>query len=238
MSDARPFDMPPESAGFDARAGWLMARLMAEPALVLSNPIHAAAIIGNFGGESGLDPNINEKVPLVAGSRGGFGWEQATGSRRVALEKWAASHNLDAGSDEANYGFLLWELVDNPLIRGDGTEVHALAQLRKTTTIEAAVFTFEVLFERPSDPEGGVSSRVAFARRALAAAGHAVPPIQPIVPPPVAEPDLDNTLIDSLIRALQAALALDGLYDGKMDGVPGPKTYQAMIDYAAQRGLE
>jgi muramidase (phage lysozyme) len=65
-------------------------------------------------------------------------------------------------------------------------------------------------------------------------------PIPPAPPAPVptpapVEPDLDNALIEHLIAALQAALALDSLYDGKIDGKPGPKTYQAMQDYAAQK---
>jgi muramidase (phage lysozyme) len=65
-------------------------------------------------------------------------------------------------------------------------------------------------------------------------------PIPPVPPAPIpapapVEPDLDNALIEHLIAALQAALALDSLYDGKIDGKPGPKTYQAMQDYAAQK---
>ncbi len=174
-----PFDMPDASHTFDERGGWLINRLVAE--LAPLTPVQAAGIAGNLGGESGLLPDINEKHPLVEGSRGGFGWEQATGSRRTALEAWATMKGLDVGSDEANYGFLVNELLT--------TEAHALDRLRQTTTVEAAVYTFEVLFERPSDPQGGLASRVHYAQRALAAATQLPVPPGPTLP----SPDPDNS---------------------------------------------
>jgi len=185
MSD-RSFDMPPVSAGFDARGGWLLNRLMAEPELGLTNPIHAAAIVGNLGGESGLEA-INERHPIEPGSRGGWSWAQWTGSRRDQFEAYAATRGLPLTSDQAAYEFLVKELL--------GTEAHALQQTKKTTALDAAVYTFEVLFERPSDPEGGLPDRMAFAKKALAAAGvkvfvPALPaiPAQPIEVPVMPSP--------------------------------------------------
>jgi hypothetical protein len=166
-----PFDMPPVSAGFDSRGGWVVNRLVADLALT---PEQAAGIVGNLGGESGLEA-IQEKHPISG--RGGFGWEQATGPRRVALEHFCADHDWNITDDEANYGFLLNEL--------NGSEAHALHQLKLTTDLPAAVETFCVYFERPADPEGALPARVEFAKRALAAAKQSapVPVVAERVPP-------------------------------------------------------
>jgi len=69
----------------------------------------AAGIVSNLMAESGLR-GINEEHPLIPGSRGGFGWAQWTGPRRVEFEQWAEAHHLDPSSDEANYGFLVEDL--------------------------------------------------------------------------------------------------------------------------------
>lgn len=173
----RPFDMPPPSASFDARGGWVLNRLVADLGIT---PVQAAGIVGNLGGESGLQA-INEVRPVVPGSRGGFGWAQWTGPRRVQFEAYAAAQGLDVTDDRANYGFLIVELK--------GSEAKALRQLKKTTTVDAATYTFAVHFERPADPEGTRAARVRFAERALAAA--AVPPAEtaPEMPPIPALPE-------------------------------------------------
>jgi hypothetical protein len=155
---SNPFDMPPESSGFDARAGWLVEHLMVDlPELKLN---HAGSIVGNLGGESGLRA-INEKHPLVAGSRGGWSWGQWTGPRRVGMERFAAANGLGLSSDELAYRWLLEELR--------GSEHHALDQLLKTTTIEAGVETFEAYYERPENLKAGLADRIAFAKRAITA---------------------------------------------------------------------
>lgn len=69
----------------------------------------ASGIIGNINYESGME-GINEKNPLVPGSRGGFGWAQWTGERRDQFESYSKEHGLDVKSDDANYGFLIQEL--------------------------------------------------------------------------------------------------------------------------------
>lgn len=197
MSD-RPFDMPPPAAGFDARGGWLVNRLLAERGLGLTNPIHAAAIVGNLGGESGLEA-INERHPIVPGSRGGWSWAQWTGPRRDEFEAYAASRGLPLTSDQAAYEFLVKELT--------GSEKHALDQTKKTTALDAAVYTFEVLFERPSDPEGGLPSRIAFAKRARDAAGHRI--FIPAKPP---APSLADIIagIENNLAALKEYAAKQG----------------------------
>ena len=153
------FNMPSVSAGFDARAGWVVSRLMVDlPELKLN---HAGSIVGNLGGESGLEA-INERHPLVRGSRGGFGWAQWTGDRRVRWEAWCEANALIPTDDEANYRWLIVELRS--------THKHALDQLLKTESIEAGTETFEAYYERPRDLKAGLSDRIAFAKRAITAA--------------------------------------------------------------------
>jgi hypothetical protein len=113
---------------------------------------------------------------------------QWTGLRRQQFEAWASAHDLDVASDQANLGFLLEELR--------GSQSHSLEQIRKTTDLEAAVFTFGEYFERP----GGTTpthlpadeERLGWAKRALAGAlgvpqTPAPPPVPsaPAAPPPV-----------------------------------------------------
>jgi hypothetical protein len=156
MADA--FNMPPPSAGFDARAGWLVQQFMVDIDGLKLN--HAGGIVGNFGGESGLLA-VNEKHPLVAGSRGGWSWGQWTGPRRTAMESFAAAHGFGMSSDELAYRWTLEELRT--------THKHALDQLLKTSSIEAAVETFEAYYERPADLKAGLADRIAFAKRAITA---------------------------------------------------------------------
>ena len=189
MSDAIPFSMPPPDAPFEERGAAVIRMLMRDLGLT---EIQAAAIVGNLGGESRLTA-IQEVSPLAG--RGGFGWAQWTGPRRDQFEGYCAAHNLQTTDDEANYGFLLVELKS--------TEAHSVEQLKKTTDLTAAVYTFEVLFERPSDPQGGLPPRTHYAERALAAL-HAEPapapqPSRPVpaLPPPDDTGDTDTTDVDT-----------------------------------------
>ncbi len=93
-------------AAGDARAAGIRDMLMRDLGLTREQ---AAGIVSNLQAESGLK-GINERNPAVPGSRGGFGWAQWTGPRRVAFEAWAKERKLDPSSDAANYGFLLHEL--------------------------------------------------------------------------------------------------------------------------------
>lgn len=130
-------------------------------------PEQAAGIVGNAGAESGLKA-IQEANPTSG--RGGFGWFQWTGPRRTAFEKWVKAQGFKQDSYEANYGFLLQELMTS--------EKDALRRLKLTTTAKAAAETFEASYER-----AGVKAwpaRVKFAERALALYKASPPP-----PPPV-----------------------------------------------------
>jgi hypothetical protein len=187
LSDQSPpaptFDMPPLSAGFDARGAWVLAHLQIDLDLT---PVQASGLVGNLGGESGLVA-VQEVSPLAG--RGGFGWAQWTGPRRVAFETWCSDNGLDQRSDEANYRFLVAELKDQI---PDDPQSHTVTQLKKTTTLEAAVYTVEAIFERPADLQSGLPARIHFAQRALAAAMQLPQPAGPTVPVPssgVLDPD-------------------------------------------------
>ena len=151
MSD---FGMPSVAAGFGPRAAFVVRRLLTDfPVL---KDFHAAAVVGNLGGESGLLA-VQEKHPLAG--LGGFGWEQATGTRRSAFYAYAAAHGLSVKDDEANYGFLVSELQT--------TEKVALDDLVQQDNLNSATLSFCVKFERPADPYGTLPNRVKWAKRAL-----------------------------------------------------------------------
>ena len=111
----------------------------------------AAGVVGNLQAESGLQA-INEKRPLIPGSRGGFGWAQWTGPRRTEFEAYAKEHNLDPKSDEANYGFLVQELKNDPKL---------LAQIRGAKTAGEAARITEAGYERPTVSNAATRARYA-----------------------------------------------------------------------------
>lgn len=74
-------------------------------------PEHVAdGFLMNFQDESGLNPGINEKNPVVPGSRGGFGLYQLTGPRRTSYEQFAAQRGVDPSDTNAQLDFLMTEL--------------------------------------------------------------------------------------------------------------------------------
>lgn len=141
---------------FETKAPWIMNLLRQDFDLTIEE---AAAVLGNIGHESGGFKHFQEIKPVVPGSRGGFGWCQWTGPRRVAFEAYCKRNNLSPFSDRANYGWLFTELK--------GSEKSAIQALMDTDTLEEGVRAFEAKFER-----AGVKhypSRYQWARRALAA---------------------------------------------------------------------
>ncbi len=166
-------DMPPRPASFEVRGGWVVAALVKEFGLT---PEQAAGIVGNLGFESEGFETLQERGQTPPS--GGWGWAQWTGPRRRSFEAWCATHNLDQSSDEANYGYLVEELRTS--------HAHDLAQLKKTTALDSAVFTFGVMFEAPGGTTDtflpGNDGRLKYAQRALA--GYKAVPPQPGVPMP------------------------------------------------------
>lgn len=239
MSDL-VWDMPGQTKrGFEPiRGAWVILRLLADERLPFVNIIHPAGVVGNLAGESGLIPNINEISPMIEGSRGGFGWEQATGSRRLAFEKFVTDHGWPF-DDHANYEFLVWELVDDPNVIGDGSENRALQRLMETTTLEAATYTFEVAFERPNSTSD-VGTRVKFAQQAIDAiplltsekpsvpSQPSVPPVAPI-PPRISLGTSD--VLKTTMMLVQDIYTVAGYYTGPIDGRPNDELVEAMDKY-------
>lgn len=231
MSD-RPFDMPPSTtrAYEPIRGAWVIRRLMAEPGLGITNVIHAAAVVGSLAGESRLTA-IQEVSPIAG--RGGFGWEQATGDRRVAFEDFAAAQGMKVTDDRANYEFLVSELL--------GPEARAWEATKETTTLEDAVYTFEARFERPSSLSDA-GARTRYAQQAIDAMGDlpAAVPSGPVFipaggtkPPPVVIGKLGSPDVTAAaMRLLQIVLAVDNYYSGPIDGHPSEAMYNAMDAYA------
>lgn len=74
-------------------------------------PPHVAqAFVMNGMDESGLNPAINERAPVVPGSRGGFGVMQWTGPRRRALEGFAAERGVNVADPNLQMDYLMYEL--------------------------------------------------------------------------------------------------------------------------------
>lgn len=93
---------------------------------------------------------MNERNP--ARGRGGFGWAQWTGPRRVEFEQWAAANHLDTHSDEANYGFLVHELK---------TKFQSLLRKIQHESVGAATADIYRTFEAPRKGDTTLAARVA-----------------------------------------------------------------------------
>ena len=117
----------------------------------------AAGILGNIGVECAAFLKLQEQRPLSG--RGGWGWCQWTGPRRKTFEQWATERHLDFASDEANYGFLLFEL--------QGTQAGSLRSLKQAQSVESATTDFMHTFEKPAPQFAGLRQRIDLARLAL-----------------------------------------------------------------------
>jgi hypothetical protein len=121
---------------FQVKVPVFMQQLMKDFGLTA---VQAAGVFGNIGQEcSGF--TILHELGEPEG-KGGYGWAQWTGSRREAFFDWCNQHNLKYTDDEANYGFLEYELRTS--------EQPTILALQKTSTLEGAVQTFATFFERP-----------------------------------------------------------------------------------------
>jgi len=210
---------------FTDKAPAIMRDLMAAFALGEDD---AAAIVGNLGHESGGFKFLQEKKPLVPGSRGGWGWAQWTGPRRRAFEAWVAAKGLDPAGDEANLGFLVHELRTS--------EAKAIPAVKAARGLEAKVKAFEAAFER-----AGVKhypSRIKYAEQALAAYKGGAPALAPVKRPAAPRRWAEDTLAVFEIRAVQERLrALGYFMVGKVDGDWGTSTTAAVIALQTQAGI-
>lgn len=118
----------------------------------------AAGIVGNLAHESGGFLQLQEIDPTIKGSRGGFGYAQWTGPRRVEFEKWATDKGLDPNSYEANKGFLIHELKNT-------AEGSVLKELENVTDPLEATKIISDKFLRPGKPH--MNSRLAWTKTLL-----------------------------------------------------------------------
>lgn len=157
--------------------------------------LSAFAIVGNLGHESGGFKSLQEKKPLVPGSRGGYGWAQWTGSRRRDYEAYCARNKLDPTSFKANYGFLFVELK--------GSEKEAIPAVKSASGLYDKVVAFEEAFERAGVKH--YDSRLKWAQRAQdawEASGGKVPQEKPQTPP-VAVPVPKRGILEIILEILQ-----------------------------------
>lgn len=115
------------------------------------NGMQAAALVGNLAVETDNFNTLQEYKPVVEGSRGGYGFAQWTGERRIRYEAWAKENELDPASYEANYGYLKYELSNtDPEIGNMGK--NTIKRLKKATDINAATDIVMKGYLRPGTP--------------------------------------------------------------------------------------
>lgn len=126
-------------------------------------PLHVAqGMAANMIAESGLNPGVNEKNPLVPGSRGGFGLNQWTGPRRTQFEAFANDRGADPADPNTQLDFTMWELRNSEKKAGD-----------KLFSAPDAVTAAEIYsndFLRPGIPH--MDRRIAEARRLAGMGGN------------------------------------------------------------------
>lgn len=181
---------------FRAKAAGIMAQLMGDFPISAED---AAAIVGNLGHECAGFTLLQETKPVVAGSRGGYGWAQWTGPRRRAYEAYCARTGKDPASDEANYAYLWIELKGI-----EGSEGKAIEKTRAAKGLDAKVEAFELAFLR-----AGVKhypSRKKYARIAWACWEIEGKPVKR-----ASKPELDGPASQPIKKSTNAIAALFGV---------------------------
>lgn len=117
--------------------------------------VQAAGVVGNLMHESGGFQQLQERNPSVKGSDGGYGYAQWTGPRRDKFEQYAKDRGLEPGSYEANYGYLKYELANDPYERRQFNTV------KKAQTAEEAARLVSENFLRPGKPNLAERTRLA-----------------------------------------------------------------------------
>jgi peptidoglycan hydrolase-like protein with peptidoglycan-binding domain len=191
----------------------------------------AAAFFGNFAVESDQFRALQEYKPVVAGSRGGWGWAQWTGPRRRLFEAFAKSAGLKLDDPEAFYAFLIHEL--------EGPERGALQAVRKTTDVDQATETVMKRYERPGVPH--LDKRKRFAQEALeileSTQGSSRSPLGLLGLGNRKNTD-ETTKGDPTVYRVQSKLKALGYYRGLLDGIEGRGTRKAVSEAREDHGLE
>lgn len=239
MSDS-PFDMPPIGEGFPARGRWVIDHLSADLNITETR---SAGIVGNIGYESAGLATLQEIKPLVEGSRGGYGWPQWTADRRRDFERWCVDNRLAPASNEANYRYLVYELQFTPV------GLHTMEALRRTTTLEEAVFAVGRIYETPAGTTKthlpGFAGRLRYAEQALSGPRRSAMETSNESEPGSATADVAIASMDTIAAAIevfveaasnaQVALQTLGLYQGRIDGDWGPQSRAALTAYRVAR---
>lgn len=183
------------------------------------------AILGNLGHESGGFKSLQEKKPLIPGSRGGYGIAQWTGPRRKRYENHCAARGLDPASLEANLTYLVWELQNDPV------ESKAIQAVKNAQGRRAKVIAFETSFERAHKNYKHYDSRMkwaSIAERVLAGEPVRIPRVPGRKKPP--NPGWAEQKLNPFeIKAIQQRLReLGWVQVGKVDGSWGPSTAGAI----------
>lgn len=160
--------------------------------------LDVAAILGNAGHESNGFQTLQERKPMVPGSRGGYGIMQWTGPRRRSYEAYCAKYKLDPADMMTNYKYLFIELK--------GDESRAVDKIKTVSGLEKKTENFMLTFLRPGIPH--LDSRIVWAKKALAAiqSPNSVPdvpvsiPVQPV--PQQTAKDTDISFWTLLLRLL------------------------------------
>lgn len=122
----------------------------------------AVAVFGNAGHESLGFTALQEFKPIVAGSRGGYGWMQWTGPRRVAFEGFCQRKGFNVWDEEAQYQYILHELRNT-------SEKKAMSAMFAKTKLEDKVVAFEQNYLRAHPKYKHYDARQKWARLALEA---------------------------------------------------------------------
>lgn len=240
---------------FQELAPRLMRDLLSEPKFQFALD-DAAAITGNAAYECAGFEKLQEIAPTVKGSKGGWGFFQWTGSRRTAFEAWCKRKGFAPDSYEANYSFLVRELLTS--------EAKTVQAVKAANGLDAKVKAFEAKYERAGVK--AYAKRLDWAKKALAEYQKAAPapapkpapaPIPKHVdpppatsmwlarllmwlglmhkpaPPPVVPPgDGYSELVEQVQKRLQALNYPEvGLADGHM----GKKTRDAIVAFASEQ---
>ena len=155
----------------------------------------AAACMGNIGYECAGMTKMQEVAPKVKGSRGGFGWAQWTGPRRVAFENYCERNKLDMTSFKANYAWLFIELTTS--------ESATIPAVAKANGLPEKTRVFEVKFERAGVKN--YDSRIAWAEIARDAYLEAQA-VGKITPPTVVSPTTKGNAMDVIKNALASKM--------------------------------
>lgn len=159
--------------------------------------LDAAAVFGNFGHESNGLTTMQEKKPIVPGSKGGWGWPMFTGERRTKFFEYCNRNHLDPASDIANYKYIFVELKYT-------WEKKAIPALKAAKTLYDKVVVFEREYERAHKDYKHYQSRYTWAQRALAAFEATDKPVPP--PPEIEVPPTEEEVAETC-KKVAAVLA-------------------------------